>query len=50
MIQKGLPFVFEPFLKGWKSGQNRPKGYGVSLYFLLDNRNIFNFLKPIKKA
>ena len=25
MILKGLPFLFEPFLKRWKSGHNRPK-------------------------
>ena len=24
-ILKGLTFVFEPFLKSWKTGQNRPK-------------------------
>ena len=50
MIPKHVAFVFERFLKSLKSGQNRPKWYGVSLYFLLNFRHFFNFLKTGQKS
>ena len=33
MILKHLSFVFEPFLKSWKCGQNRPNGKVLAFTF-----------------
>ena len=50
MIQKRLDFVFEPFLKSWKSGQNDQNGKGLAFTFWPFLAIFSTSLKRLKKA